>query len=310
MSGDCLNTPEASLFHCQERGGKPLEYVTVTTRMWKDRWVRGLTPDAKLLWVYLVTHDSDYGFYEYDPESWAMETGLDFMLIADLIIQFKEAGKIALSGDLLLVIKALQHRRLSTRDYDFAVNAIRRRYGLRAPALVSLCLERNPADSTGTHGTRPLSESEQNQNKSDQINCSAPASRPVEDAGWVQLAREVHWYICHQAAKHKIAHAGFKNDPQECGRELRLLVENDKVPLESILPSLAWAWGYEFADRQHPGTLVRYGSVLLSIKHWRPTKFKTMQEQWLRQTSGDTGQNERIRKAICDGMAKETGNAG
>jgi hypothetical protein len=164
-NGDSANTPEASLFHCHERGGKPLEYVTVTTRLWKDRWVRSLTPDAKLLWLYLISHDSDYGFYEYDPEAWAMETGLDFMLINDLIIQFSEANKIAIDGDLVLVIKALQHRRLSTRDYDYAVNSIKRRYGVRAPQLVSLCLARNPADSGGTVGSPESSESDQNQNQ-------------------------------------------------------------------------------------------------------------------------------------------------
>lgn len=166
--------------------GNALEYVTVTTRLWKDRWVRGLSTDSKLLWLYLITHDSDYGFYEYDPEAWELETGLSVSTIADCLAEFASAGKVAMHGDLVLVIKALQHRRLSRRDYDYALSAVSKRYGLRAPSLVSLCLQRNPADSAGVNGTPLLSvsesESDQNQNTScRKVKRVKPVIRPYSE---------------------------------------------------------------------------------------------------------------------------------
>lgn len=170
-----------------------MEFVTVSTRLWKDRWVRSLGMEWKLLWVYLCTcGESDYGFLEYDPELWAIETGLTVRQVELICESFVSDSKIARESDLLLVVKAIQHRRLGARDYEYAVNAINRRYGLRAPTLVSLCLQRNPTDSGGIHGTPALSisisQSEQNQNLSSR---SAKRAKKTPERSYESLRNDL-----------------------------------------------------------------------------------------------------------------------
>ncbi len=50
----------------------------IKTRMWSDQWFRGLTPKAKLLFIYLLTNinTSLSGYYEIDPDIVLLQTGI------------------------------------------------------------------------------------------------------------------------------------------------------------------------------------------------------------------------------------------
>jgi len=72
------------------------DYRTIHTKIWDDPWVRTLTPEGKVLWIYLFANrrGSVCGLYELPEWIMAAETGLRPAEIARLIRQFTNDGKI------------------------------------------------------------------------------------------------------------------------------------------------------------------------------------------------------------------------
>jgi hypothetical protein len=340
---ESLSCNNATSFHEHTQGdesspatlvcGDNMEFVTVSTRLWKDRWIRTIEPKAKLFFLYLATSEvSDHGFYEYDPEGWALETGLSARMIARYTEQFISAGKVLRDGDLILVLKALTHQRLSPTNYASAINNIRRRYAARSEQLVLACIRANPqsltgtsCDSQGVTVTSYLSQSvSQSQSQSESESKSnttlfaqsaaqpehaapkrskaSPArKRTPEPEQYVQLATELDYFIRLCIAKYNIPHGPLLNDPQRCAQQLRLLCELDGYAEESIFPALLWAWGYTFSG--NGGVPVNYGAVMTSIVRWRPEKFGKMYTQWLHHTNGDLREGASTRREIQKRLA-------
>lgn len=72
------------------------EYRTIHTKFWQDEWVCELEPDAKLLFIYLVTNRaaSLAGIYRLPTKFIAFETGITPARVARLLDEFQKAGKV------------------------------------------------------------------------------------------------------------------------------------------------------------------------------------------------------------------------
>lgn len=61
---------------------------------WNKRWFRDLSPDAKLLLLYLYDACGDAGVIEVDPRKYSFDTGLDLNKETNALDELLETGKI------------------------------------------------------------------------------------------------------------------------------------------------------------------------------------------------------------------------
>lgn len=81
------------------------EYRQIHTSIWKDDWFMDLTPEAKLLFIYLFSNEqaSMGGLYKLPLKVIAFETGLDLGLIEQVLDEFEQAGKVEYEGGVVWV---------------------------------------------------------------------------------------------------------------------------------------------------------------------------------------------------------------
>ena len=89
-----------------------VEYRTVHSKMWHDRWFSELDIEGKVLWVYLLTNSnaSVSGIYLMTEKVAAFETGLPLDRITCLLSQFVLAGKIEWEGDVIWVRRMREYQ--------------------------------------------------------------------------------------------------------------------------------------------------------------------------------------------------------
>jgi hypothetical protein len=71
------------------------EYRTLHTKIWQDEWFCELAPDAKLLFIYLVTNRaaSVAGIYKLPEKFIIFESGVDPVRVRGLLAEFAAADK-------------------------------------------------------------------------------------------------------------------------------------------------------------------------------------------------------------------------
>ena len=71
-------------------------YRQIHVKIWKDNWFLDLTPEEKLLYVYLFSNEltSLSGIYQISLKVIAFETGLDYKWVVDAMLNFQAQGKI------------------------------------------------------------------------------------------------------------------------------------------------------------------------------------------------------------------------
>jgi hypothetical protein len=82
------------------------DYRQIHTRIWKDSWFLSLTPEEKLLFIYLFGNEraSVAGIYELPMAVIAFETGLDETGIKISLEAFSTAGKVFYENDVVWVV--------------------------------------------------------------------------------------------------------------------------------------------------------------------------------------------------------------
>jgi hypothetical protein len=85
------------------------EYRTLHTKIWQDEWFCELEPDAKVLFIYLITNPSASvaGIYRKPIKFIAFESGLTSKRVETLLAQFRKDGK-AYYEDGVIWIKKLR----------------------------------------------------------------------------------------------------------------------------------------------------------------------------------------------------------
>jgi len=79
---------------------------SIKTRIWSDEWVEKLSPQEKLLWIYLLTnsHSNMLGLYEITIRKISFETGLTQEMVSKALKGFERIGKAFLFFDKFLFL--------------------------------------------------------------------------------------------------------------------------------------------------------------------------------------------------------------
>lgn len=84
---------------------------------WTDPYIEKLTPDEKLIFLYLLTNPqcNIAGVYEIRPKRVAYETGYDVEVIETILKRFIKDQKIIRINDWLIVINHIKHQSLGSK---------------------------------------------------------------------------------------------------------------------------------------------------------------------------------------------------
>ena len=84
----------------------------VNTRFWIDGYVEKMTPEGKLLYLYLITNPrvEICGAYEFSTKIASAETGLSEQAIDSLVAGWVQAEKVLLEDGWILILNFLKHQ--------------------------------------------------------------------------------------------------------------------------------------------------------------------------------------------------------
>lgn len=134
-----------------------MDFITFSTKFWKDPYVRTLCPTDKLLYAYLFSNSEvEYGFLEYDPEMWTLWLSMDAHDIELAIRKFINDGKLHREGSTIYVRNALKHLRLSGNNLTGALRKVKANWSDKAPQSVAECLARYGGSEPGPTGFDPV----------------------------------------------------------------------------------------------------------------------------------------------------------
>ena len=84
---------------------------------WTDPYIEKLTPDEKLIFVYLLTNPqcNVAGVYEIRPKRVAYETGYDIEVVETILSRFAKDKKIIRIGDFVVIVNHIKHQSLGEK---------------------------------------------------------------------------------------------------------------------------------------------------------------------------------------------------
>lgn len=88
------------------------EYRTIRVSFWNDPFIEDLSPQDKLLYIYLFTcpHVNNLGLIEVSQKKIAFETGLAAGDIKDALMRMAEAGKVIVDGQAIWLANFIKHQ--------------------------------------------------------------------------------------------------------------------------------------------------------------------------------------------------------
>ena len=93
---------------------------------WTDSYVETLSPDYKLIFVYLLTNPlcNIAGIYELRAKRIAFETGYDVEVVQNILEKFKTDGKILLYNDWIILINSPKHQNIRNEKIEKGIKRI------------------------------------------------------------------------------------------------------------------------------------------------------------------------------------------
>lgn len=97
---------------------------SVSTAFWSDPFIEGLTPQEKLLFLYLITNEKTnmIGIYETSIKKMAFETGLDIETISNALKSFESLNKLKYINNHIILLKFIKHQNFNA---NMKISAIR-----------------------------------------------------------------------------------------------------------------------------------------------------------------------------------------
>lgn len=82
---------------------------------WTDSYIERLTPDEKLLFIYLLTNPlcNIGGIYEVRPKRIGFETGYDIEVVENILKRFERDGKILRHNDWIVIVNHLKNQSIN-----------------------------------------------------------------------------------------------------------------------------------------------------------------------------------------------------
>jgi hypothetical protein len=102
------------------KGAKKMR--SVNTHFWKDTWASSLTPNEKLMFIYLLTNplNSMLGIYEISPHLISLETGLPMDECSRIFDKFETDGKVYYLEGYIVIVSWLKNNRM---NYNMLISA-------------------------------------------------------------------------------------------------------------------------------------------------------------------------------------------
>lgn len=87
----------------------------INDSFWTDSYVEKLTPDEKLLFIYLLTNplNNIAGMYEIRSKRIGFETGYDIEVVENILTRFERDKKILRNGDFIVIVNHIKNQALN-----------------------------------------------------------------------------------------------------------------------------------------------------------------------------------------------------
>lgn len=94
------------------------EYKLIKTRMWQDNWFLSLSPEEKLLWIFLLTNEHSHlsGLFELPSATIEPLSGVKDW--AKILTKFIQAGKIKYQDGWIYILNKKKHQPISDKMKD------------------------------------------------------------------------------------------------------------------------------------------------------------------------------------------------
>lgn len=98
---------------------------SISTSFWSDPAIEDMTPEEKLLFLYLVTNDKTnmLGIYEVSIKKIAFETGLDKEIVLKALKGFESIGKVKYENNYIILCNFLKHQHFNTNMIKSAIDS-------------------------------------------------------------------------------------------------------------------------------------------------------------------------------------------
>jgi len=97
---------------------------SINTALWSDTWVEGLTPEHKLLFIYLFTNEKTnmLGVYELSKRKISFETGLKIDVVDNGLKAFERIDKVKYIENYIILVNYMKHQKYNTNMKKSAID--------------------------------------------------------------------------------------------------------------------------------------------------------------------------------------------
>jgi hypothetical protein len=97
---------------------------SVSTAFWSDPFIEDLSPDEKLLFLYLITNEKTnmLGIYEASIKKMAFETGLSLDKVKKALKEFERLSKVKYVENYVILLNFLKHQNFNTNMKKSAID--------------------------------------------------------------------------------------------------------------------------------------------------------------------------------------------
>ena len=97
---------------------------SVSTAFWSDPFIEDLTPNQKLLFLYLITNEKTnmLGIYEASIKKISFETGIENTNVKKDLEEFEKLEKVKYINNYVILINFMKHQNFNTNMKKSAID--------------------------------------------------------------------------------------------------------------------------------------------------------------------------------------------
>ena len=97
---------------------------SINTAIWSDPWFEDLTPNEKLLFIYLITNEKTnmLGVYEASVKKISNDTDIDREIVSEALKSFSNDGKVKYISNRVILINYMRHQNFNTNMKKSAID--------------------------------------------------------------------------------------------------------------------------------------------------------------------------------------------
>ncbi len=97
---------------------------SISTSFWSDPFIEDLSPNEKLLFIYLITNERTnmLGIYEASTAKMSFETGIEKSIIEKALKGFERLNKVKYVNNYVVLVNYLKHQRFNTNMKKSAID--------------------------------------------------------------------------------------------------------------------------------------------------------------------------------------------